>query len=140
MSPNEKETVSLAKSHPDIFVISSDDDLINQLREYIEDYDYNFIGSAYTKERIKSRIIKLSPNLVLLDSEIEDIDLIKLTKDLERFNIPNVVIVGNRFDEVIDEVLMITPYGYIFKEIDKDELQRAMAVAIRKHEINNRNS
>ena len=137
MSPNEKETVSLAKSHPDIFVISSDDDLINQLREYIEDYDYNFIGSAYTKERIKSRIIKLSPNLVLLDSEIEDIDLIKLTKDLERFNIPNVVIVGNRFDEVIDEVLMITPYGYIFKDIDKDELQRAMAVAIRKHEINN---
>ena len=137
MSPNEKETVSLAKSHPDIFVISSDDDLINQLREYIEDYDYNFIGSAYTKDKIKSRIIKLSPNLVLLDSEIEDIDLIKLTKDLERFNIPNVVIVGNRFDEVIDEVLMITPYGYIFKEIDKDELQRAMAVAIRKHEINN---
>ncbi|WP_407421210.1 glycosyltransferase [Methanobrevibacter sp.] len=137
MSPNEKETVSLAKSHPDIFVISSDDDLINQLREYIEDYDYNFIGSAYTKERIKSRIVKLSPNLVLLDSEIEDIDLIKLTKDLERFNIPNVVIVGERFDEVIDEVLMITPYGYIFKEIDKDELQRAMAVAIRKHEINN---
>lgn len=137
MSPDEIETTSLAKSHPDIFVISSDDALINQLREYIEDYDYNFIGSAYTKERIKSRIIKLSPNLVLLDSEIEDIDLIKLTKDLERFNIPNVVIVGDRFDEVIDEVLMITPYGYIFKEIDKDELQRAMAVAIRKHEINN---
>ncbi|MBE6505884.1 MAG: glycosyltransferase [Methanobrevibacter millerae] len=137
MSPNEIETNSLAQSHPDIFVISSDDALINQLREYIEDYDYNFIGSAHTKDRIKSRIIKLSPNLVLLDSEIEDIDLIKLTKDLERFNIPNVVIVGNRFDEVIDEVLMITPYGYIFKEIEKDELQRTMAVAIRKHELNN---
>ncbi|MBR0370593.1 MAG: glycosyltransferase [Methanobrevibacter sp.] len=137
MSPHEIETSSLAQSHPDIFVISSDDALINQLREYIEDYDYNFIGSAHTKDRIKSRIIKLSPNLVLLDSEIEDIDLIKLTKDLERFNIPNVVIVGNRFDEVIDEVLMITPYGYIFKEIEKDELQRTMAVAIRKHELNN---
>ena len=137
MSPNEIETSSLAQSHPDIFVISSDDALINQLREYIEDYDYNFIGSAHTKDRIKSRIIKLSPNLVLLDSEIENIDLIKLTKDLERFNIPNVVIVGNRFDEVIDEVLMITPYGYIFKEIEKEELQRTMAVAIRKHEINN---
>ena len=137
MSLNEKETVSLAHSHPDIFVISSDDNLINQLREYIEDYDYNFIGSAYAKDRIKSRIIKLSPNLVLLDSEIENIDLIKLTKDLERFNIPNVVIVGDRFDEVIDEVLMITPYGYIFKDVDKEELQRAMAVAIRKHELNN---
>ena len=32
---------------------------------------------------------------------------------------------------------MITPYGYLFKEIDKEELQRAMAVAIRKHELNN---
>lgn len=136
-SQNQDENVSLAHSHPDILVISSDNDLINQLREYIEDYDYNFIGSAKTKERIKNKIVRLSPNLVLLDSEIEDIDLVKLTKDLEKYNIPNVVIVGDRFDEVIDEVLMITPYGYIFKEIEKDELQRAMAVAIRKHELNN---
>ena len=138
MSSDIKEdNVSLAHSHPDILVISSDNDLINQLREYIEDYDYNFIGSAKTKERIKNKIVNSSPNLVLLDSEIENIDLVKLTKDLEKYNIPNVVIVGDRFDEIIDEVLMITPYGYIFKEIEKDELQRAMAVAIRKHELNN---
>ena len=31
---------------------------------------------------------------------------------------------------------MITPYGYLIKDIDKEELQRAMAVAIRKHELN----
>ena len=138
MNSNELNGVtSLAKSHPDILVISSDNELINQLREYIEDYDYNFIGSADTKERIKDKIIRLSPNLVLLDSEIENIDLIKLAKDLEKYNIPDIVIVGERFDDVIDEVLMITPYGYLFKEIDKEELQRAMAVAIRKHELNN---
>lgn len=138
MNSNElNEVTSLAKSHPDILVISSDNELINQLREYIEDYDYNFIGSADTKEKIKDKIIRLSPNLVLLDSEIENIDLIKLAKDLEKYDIPDIVIVGERFDDIVDEVLMITPYGYLFKEIDKEELQRAMAVAIRKHELNN---
>ena len=135
-SENTSEVTSIAKSHPNIFVISSDNELINQLREYIEDYDYSFVGSADTKESIKRKIMELSPNLVLLDSEIENIDLIKLTKDLEKFNIPNIVIVGMRFDEIIDEVLMITPYGYLIKDIDKEELQRAMAVAIRKHELN----
>ena len=93
-SNNTSEVTSLAKSHPNIFVISSDDELINQLREYIEDYDYNFIGSADTKESIKRKILELSPHLVLLDSEIENIDLVKLTTDLEKYNIPNIVIVG----------------------------------------------
>ena len=136
---NEKKTnevTSLAQSHPDILVISSDRDLVNQLKEYIEDYGYNFIGSADTKDTIRNNIINLSPNLVLLDTEIENVDLIKLTDDLEKFNIPDVVIIGDRFDEVIDKVMEISPYGYLIKDIDKEELQRAMAVAIRKHELN----
>lgn len=128
--------VSIAQSHPNILVISSDKELVNQLKDYIEDYDYNFIGSADTKEHIKDNLINLSPNLVLLDTEIENVDLIKLTQDLEKLNIPNVVIIGDRFDEVIDEVMEICPYGYLIKDIDKEELQRAMAVAIRKHELN----
>ena len=130
------EVTSLAQSHPDILVISSDRDLVSQLKEYIEDYGYNFIGSADTKDTIRNNIINLSPNLVLLDTEIENVDLIKLTDDLEKFNIPDVVIIGDRFDEVIDKVMEISPYGYLIKDIDKEELQRAMAVAIRKHELN----
>ena len=129
-------TISIAQSHPNILVISSDKELVNQLKDYIEDYDYNFIGSADTKQTIKNNLINLSPNLVLLDTEIENVDLIKLTKDLEKLNIPDVVIIGARFDEVIDEVMEISPYGYLIKDIDKEELQRAMAVAIRKHELN----
>lgn len=128
--------ISIAQSHPNILVISSDKELVNQLKDYIEDYDYNFIGSADTKQTIKNNLINLSPNLVLLDTEIENVDLIKLTQDLEKLNIPDVVIIGERFDEVIDEVMEISPYGYLIKDIDKDELQRAMAVAIRKHELN----
>ena len=81
-------TISIAQSHPNILVISSDKELVNQLKDYIEDYDYNFIGSADTKQTIKNNLINLSPNLVLLDTEIENVDLIKLTKDLEKLNIP----------------------------------------------------
>ncbi len=130
------EVTSLAQSHPDILVISSDRELVDQLKDYIEDYGYNFIGSADTKQTIRNNIINLSPNLVLLDTEIENVDLIKLTDDLEKFNIPDVVIIGDRFDEVIDKVMEISPYGYLIKDIEKEELQRAMAVAIRKHELN----
>ena len=49
--------ISIAQSHPNILVISSDKELVNQLKEYIEDYDYNFIGSADTKQTIKNNLI-----------------------------------------------------------------------------------
>lgn len=47
-----------------------------------------------------------------------------------------IIIVGMRFNEIIDEIMTSTPYGYLIKPIDKDETQRAMAVVLRKHEQN----
>ena len=43
-----------------------------------------------------------SGNIVLDFSNIENIDLIKLTKDLEKYNIPNIVISINKPDNITD--------------------------------------
>ena len=124
---------------PKIFAISSNRELLNQIRAYVENYEYDFVGSASQKEEIFKKVDELSANLIFLDSDIENIDLIELTEDLELYNIPIIVIVGDLYNETVDKLLMSNPYGYLLAPLDEDELQRAMAVALRKHEQNIQN-
>ena len=129
----------LIDGQPRIFAISSNKEVLSEIQEYVENYDYDFVGSASKKENIFRKVDELSANLILLDSEVENIDLIELTNDLEIFNIPIIIIIGDLFNETIDTLLMSNPYGYLIKPLDEDELQRAMAVALRKHEQNIQN-
>lgn len=129
----------LISGKPKIFAISSNRELLNQIRAYVENYEYDFVGSASQKEEIFKKVDELSANLIFLDSDIENIDLIELTEDLELYNIPIIVIVGDLYNETVDKLLMSNPYGYLLAPLDEDELQRAMAVALRKHEQNIQN-
>ena len=128
--------LELIEGKPKIFTISSDDFLLSQIKEYVEDYNYEDWGSAHESEDIFSKIDTISPNLIFLDTEEEGLDLLSLTGDLELFNVPIIIIVGALFDETIDKLLMSNPFGYLLKPLDKDELQRSMAVALKKHEQN----
>lgn len=130
---------SLIEGKPKIFVISSEEQLVLDIKEYVEDYDYEFVGSAFEKQDLFRRIDATSPDLIFLDTETDDLDLLETAADLEIFNVPVIIIVGLLFDETIDKLLMSNPYGYLIKEIDKDELQRAMAVSLKKHEQNIQN-
>jgi len=125
----------LIEGKPKIFAISQDKELLSEIQEYVVNYDYDFVGSAYEKSDIFKKVEE-SVNLIFLDSEIESIDLIELTDDLELYNIPIIVIIGDLFNETIDKLLMSNPYGYLIKPLEEDELQRSMAVALRKHERN----
>ena len=126
----------LIERKPRIFAISQNSEMLSTVEEYIDNYDYDYVGSASDKSDIFKKVEELSVNLIFLDSEIEGIDLIELTDDLELYNIPVIIIIGDLFNETIDKLLMSNPFGYLIKPLDEDELQRAMAVALRKHEQN----
>ena len=129
----------LISGKPKIFAISSNNDLLNEIQEYVENYEYDYIGSASKEDDIFEKVAKLEPHLLFLDCDIENIDLAKLTGDLELFNIPIIIIVGNLFNETVDKLLMSNPYGFLLAPLEENELQRAMAVALRKHEQNIQN-
>ena len=128
--------LELISGKPKIFTISSDELLLSQIKDYVEDYDYEFWGSASEVDDIFKKLDTISPNLIFLDTEEEGLDLLELTGDLELFNVPIIIIVGALFDDTIDKLLTSNPFGYLLKPLEKDELQRAMAVALKKHEQN----
>lgn len=128
--------LELITGKPKIFAISSDEESLYLLKEFVEDYEYEFAGSAFEKEDIFKKLDKISPNLIFLDTEIENIDLTELAGDLELFNVPIILIVGMLFDETIDKLLTNNPFGFLLKPLEDGEVQRSMAVAIKKHEQN----
>lgn len=128
--------LQLIDGQPKIFTISSEELLLAQIKDYVEDYNYEYIGSAFLNDDIFKKIDELSPNLIFLDTEEQGLDLLELSRDLEIFNVPVIIIVGEHFDETIDKLLMSNPYGYLLKPLDREELQRAMAVSLKKHEQN----
>ena len=128
--------LELITGKPKIFAISSDEESLSLIELYVEDYGYEYVGSSSKKEDIFEKIDATSPNLIFLDTEIEGIDLIETAGDLELFNVPVLIIVGDVFDQTVDQLLTSNPFGYLFKPIEDGELQRSMAVAIKKHEQN----
>lgn len=128
--------LQLIEGKPKIFAISSEEMMLSQIEDYVENYDYEYMGSASEKNEIFKKIDELSPNLIFLDTEEEGLDLLETASDLEIFNVPVIIIVGALFDDTIDKLLMSNPYNYLLKPLDEDELQRAMAVSLKKHEQN----
>ena len=128
--------LQLIEGKPKIFAISSEEMILYQIESYVENYDYKYVGSASEKTEIFKKIDELSPNLIFLDTEEEGLDLLETATDLEIFNVPVIIIVGALFDDTIDKLLMSNPYSYLLKPLDEDELQRAMAVSLKKHEQN----
>ncbi|MDO5859655.1 response regulator, partial [Methanobrevibacter sp.] len=128
--------LQLIRGKPKIFAISSEEIMLSQIKSYVEEYNYEYVGSAFEKEDIFKKIDEYSPNLIFLDTEEENLDLLQVATDLEIFNIPVIVIIGALFDETIDKLLTSNPFGYLLKPLEKDELQRAMAVSLKKHEQN----
>jgi 1,2-diacylglycerol 3-beta-glucosyltransferase len=128
--------LELISGKPKIFAISSDEESLSLLKEFVEDYEYEYAGHAFEKEDIFRKLDEISPNLIFLDTEIENIDLSELAGDLELFNVPIILIVGMLFDETIDKLLTNNPYGFLLKPLEDGEVQRSMAVAIKKHEQN----
>ena len=129
----------LIEGKPKIFAISSNNELLLEIQEYVENYDYEFVGSTSDKTDIFRKLEELSVNLIFLDSDLQNINLIELSNDLEIYNIPIIIIVGDFYNETVDNLLMSNPYGYLLAPLDEEELQRAMAVALRKHEQNIQN-
>ena len=128
--------LTLIEGRPKFFVISSDKELINEIRDYVESYEYDLVGHAGNKGDIFSEIDRKSPNLLFLDTDLEGMDLLDLAGDLELFNVPVILVVGMRFDETVDELLTSNPFGYLLKPLEEGEVQRSMAVALKKHEQN----
>ena len=63
--------LQLIKGRPKIFAIGSEEIMLSLIEKYVEDYNYEYVGSASQKDEIFEKIDNLSPHLIFLDTEIQ---------------------------------------------------------------------
>ena len=61
--------LTLIKGKPKIFIVSSQEELVSTVKRYVENYDYEFVGSAFKEDIVFSEIDKVDPNLIFLDTD-----------------------------------------------------------------------
>ena len=122
---------------PKILTISTDEETLGLVDEYVGNADYKFIKSDFDTKNIKKIIKNQSPSLILLDIDNSDIDIHRFSQYFENYNIPFIFIVGVMFDDdILEDILECSPYQFLIKEIEEDELLRAIAVVLKKHKLN----
>ena len=63
----------------------------------------------------------------MIDAET-NIDLMEIKDLIELYDIPSILIIEDLYDERVEKLLT---YSYLIKDIDKNELKRAIAIAIK---------
>src|SRR5205807_2972365 len=85
-----------------LLVVDSDRDLVEMLTSWLKTLGYE-VHRAYTGEQAKARWLEQQPDLVILDSALEDVDALAMCRDMRSKHDALVLVVTDGKD-VRDEV------------------------------------
>ena len=113
-------------------LIVEDEALIAQDIEYsLRQLDYSIVGIAYDSINALDMIHNRSPDLILLDielnSELSGIDIANILN--EKYKIPFIYLTSYADPDTIDSVKKTLPFGYILKPFSEKELFSAIELA-----------
>ncbi|MGI9133526.1 MAG: response regulator [Rhodoferax sp.] len=123
-------------SKPQKILIVEDDAVAARLVEHhLKALGYTPLGLASNAEDAVRLAESLTPDLVLMDIELDGpIDGIAAAETIRRVqHIPIVFITGCSAEDVIERAKLTEPFGYILKPFTRRELGTTVAMALYKH-------
>jgi DNA-binding NarL/FixJ family response regulator len=97
------------------------------LRRMLElEADFKIVGEAATAKEAHVLVESLSPEVILMDIKMPEVDGVSLTRELnEKF--PNSkIIMLTLYDQYLTQAIEAGAKGYLLKDIHRDELVRAI--------------
>jgi len=86
------------------------------------DNDIAVVGQASNASDAISEITRLSPDVILMDLKMPDVDGIQLTKLLRNRLITSKIIILTLYDRYVSEAMKVGVQGYLLKDISREEL------------------
>ena len=120
-----------------------EDEVITQryLKEILEQYKVNITGCFDNAKEALEALKNISCDMILMDINIKGkIDGIQLAREiLAIYKLPIVFITAYSDDETLDEVLELSPYGFITKPFSSKEIHVSLQIAYKRflmtHEV-----
>lgn len=133
----EKELIaSSLLSTSNILIIDDDQEICSFLQKAFRKIGCAEVSAALSGAELAASILRLKPDLVLLDLRIgqDDYAGLKLAKKIKELaDLPVIFITGHAEDEVLSQVRESEPYGFLKKPIDLLDLKFTAEIALYRH-------
>lgn len=134
---NIKQIATTKNYTTHVYIGSNDDEFISSINKSLNNAKYKIIGFESDGKKLVKNIKKDIPNILLLDTKINNSSYREITSSIEKINIPHIAIIDDITDNIIEEIIPGNPFGYLIKPIEIEELERMIDVSVKKHNINN---
>ena len=125
------------KSKPDILVVEDQNITAMDIAAKLDDLGYNVTGTASSGYDAIEKARELNPDLILMDILLKgNLNGIDVSKSLEDLNIPVVFLTSYADKLTLKKAQETSPYGYIIKPYDENELKTTIEMALHKHQRN----
>jgi len=106
-----------------------------ELKRKLMHWGYEISGTADTGKTAVEMALKLEPDLILMDIILkDDMDGIKSFKEIKKsLDIPIIYITAHVDEKTLNRAQNTSPYGYILKPFDDNELKFTIEMALLKH-------
>ncbi len=124
-------------SEKKIYIVEDDRLVAVDLAGILERSSYTVAGQSATGEGAIEQIIRLEPDLALVDIGLEgEIDGIEAARQIrEVCDIPVVYVTAYSDHETLERAKITEPFGYVLKPFDERELCTTIEMAFYKHQI-----
>lgn len=123
-------------------VVIVEDEVVTQryIKDIMNEYNVDVLGCFSNGEDALSGLRKSECDMVLMDINIKGaMDGLRLTKRiLEEYTVPVVFISAHNDAKTFEEVLALSPYGFVAKPFSQKELEIAMQIAYRRFLVHER--
>ena len=117
-------------------VIADDHPLmLRGLTDFLTSKGFNIVGSAADGNSAYNLIVKLKPEIAILDIRMPYKTGLEIAEDCQKNNLPTkiVLITFDKEEELFDKAKSFNVYGYILKEFAVEEIENCI-----QHVINNK--
>jgi cellulose synthase/poly-beta-1,6-N-acetylglucosamine synthase-like glycosyltransferase/CheY-like chemotaxis protein len=134
LSPKEIKKDILNGIKPRIMVVEDENITALDIGGKLEDLGYDVIAIVASGSLAIEKARKLHPDLILMDIMLkDDMDGIEVTRSIDDLFIPVVYLTSYSDKKTLKRARETSPYGYIIKPYNGDELKTTIEMALHKH-------
>ena len=119
-----------------VLIVEDESIVAQDLQFTLEDLGYDVPTIANSGESAIRNVTEHQPDLILMDiriiGELDGINTAKII--LQQFDIPIVYLTAHADEETLSRAKVTTPYGYIIKPFEQNELLTTLEIALYKHQ------
>lgn len=106
---NIKQIATTKNYTTHVYIGSNDDEFISSINKSLNNAKYKIIGFESDGKKLVKNIKKDIPNILLLDTKINNSSYREITSSIEKINIPHIAIIDDITDNIIEEIIPGNP-------------------------------